>query len=147
MPITCPCCHSENVVVTCRATARYVVSGEFLGEQSWVQLDTARGDVQGVVCGDCGRRLGRWVVRDLLAALTPPAEEHSPFTHEENGEAQDCALILEGADEYNLGVDGERLVVSSGDKEFSCRLDAYEWFRAQRPGLNLPEAKEAPTDE
>jgi hypothetical protein len=72
MPITCPCCNSECVVVVCRTAVEYIVEGDLCAEQDWIPMEVLeeRGEVAHAECKDCHQTLGVVMVGESLAALT-----------------------------------------------------------------------------
>jgi hypothetical protein len=72
MPIQCPCCNSENVVVVCRVLVEYRVEGELCAEQDWIPMEVLeeRGEVAYAECKDCHQTLGVVMVGESLTALT-----------------------------------------------------------------------------
>ena len=78
MPITCPCCKSENVVVVCRVLVEYRIEGEAGAKQDWIveEVCDETSEVAFGQCKDCGERLGVTMGEDengeeVVAALSP----------------------------------------------------------------------------
>lgn len=72
MPITCPICNSEYVVVVCRVLVNYTIEGELCGEQDWSRENTFDDSAkpQYAECKHCKAVLGVVMVGKMLAALT-----------------------------------------------------------------------------
>ena len=164
MPITCPLCNSENVVVVSRVLVEQYVTGELCAPQEWdpakVIWDTS--EVAFAQCKACGEQLGVVMVDDMLAALTQKSAanlagdlepEARQFTHDENEEVCRVSLLLQSQAAAKPTVIGKRVYIWDGvqrgqrenelvcdkDVPVSCSLAAYEHYQRTRPDLCLPE--------
>jgi hypothetical protein len=71
MPLTCPSCNSENVVIVSRVLVEQSVAGEPCGPQEWEAADVIWDTIEVAFgqCKDCGERLGVRMIGEFVAAL------------------------------------------------------------------------------